>query len=97
MQERRAELNTALQQNNTTLLTQLSAVLSNQLAPVQQSIATTQQKVDDLHAAHAAILTLVSTVEAEVKRQLEQSTTITQTLRGIFWLLQNRQLNSSRT
>jgi hypothetical protein len=82
-QEQRAELNTALQQNNTTLLTQLSAVLSNQLAPVQQNITTTQQKVDDLQAAHTAMkLTLVSTVEAEVKRQLAQSTKITQTLRG---------------
>ena len=86
-QQRQEELTAALQlnneQNNATLLSQLSALISSQLTPVQQSLAITQQKVDDLQTAHTAIQrTLASTVEAEVKRQMEQSTVITQTLRG---------------
>ena len=86
-QLQREELTAALQlyneQNNATLLSQLSALISSQLKPVQQSLAITQKKVDDLQTAHTAIQrTLASTVEAEVKRQMEQSTVITQTLRG---------------
>jgi hypothetical protein len=86
-QHQREELTAALQlnnkQNNATLLSQLSAIISSQLTPVQQSLAITQQKVDDLQTAQTAMkLTLASTVEAEVKRQMEQSTAMTQTLRG---------------
>jgi hypothetical protein len=92
--ERRAELDAALQhsneQNNATLLSRLSennATLLSQLSalivPIQQGLTNTQQQVAALKTAQNTMqLTIATTVETEVQRQLEQSNTVTQTLRG---------------
>ena len=86
-QELRADFGAALQQNNAqnnaTILLQLSTVTSNHLAPMQQSLVTTQQKVGALQTAQTTMqMSLATTIEAEVQRQIEQSNVVTQNLRG---------------
>lgn len=50
---------------------------------MQQSLATTQQKVGALQTAQTTMqMSLATTIEAEVQRQIEQSNVVTQNLRG---------------